>query len=368
MERFKLVLRIPKLLMNINYISVSVVEYVGTGLITRKPAGQKTDITPLSKQDLKHLKHKKMINRYLKFSFVLLLFNVNFSMAQVGIGTSTPNGSAQLDVTSTSRGFLPPRMTESARNAIASPTAGLIIWCSNCGNNGELQVFDGIAWKNLAGANAAPACGGTVPYNGVNYGTVTGAGGKCWLDRNLGASQVAQSPTDHSAYGALFQWGRGADGHQIINWTTYNTGTAGTTTTTSTRSTSDVPGNDIFITVSAGGDWRNPKNDNLWQGVNGINNVCPSGWRLPTIDEWDTERRSWSTQDIAGAFASPLKLTLAGIRSGSNGGVFQNGVGAYWSSTISSDYASYLYLNTSTPAYPNTAFRSVGHSVRCIKN
>jgi len=40
----------------------------------------------------------------------------------------------------------------------------------------------------------------------LHYGTVLGADGNCWLDRNLGASRVAQSSTDYLAYGSLYQW------------------------------------------------------------------------------------------------------------------------------------------------------------------
>jgi hypothetical protein len=47
---------------------------------------------------------------------------------RIGIGTTTPNNSALLDLSSTSRGFLAPRMSEAQRNAIASPATGLIIY------------------------------------------------------------------------------------------------------------------------------------------------------------------------------------------------------------------------------------------------
>ena len=44
--------------------------------------------------------------------------------------------------------------------------------------------------------------------------TVTSATGKVWMDRNLGAAQVATSATDEAAYGDLYQWGRPEDGHE----------------------------------------------------------------------------------------------------------------------------------------------------------
>ena len=97
-------------------------------------------------------------------------------------------------------------------------------------------------------------------YNGssVTYGTVISAG-RCWLDRNLGASRVAESSDDSQAYGDLFQWGRLDDGHQVR--------TSGTTTD---LSTSDVPGHGNFIiSQDYPYDWRSPQNNNLWQGING---------------------------------------------------------------------------------------------------
>jgi len=73
--------------------------------------------------------------------------------AQIGIGVATANinASAQLEVASTTKGFLPPRMTASERDAISTPAAGLVLWCTNCGITGELQVYNGTAWTNMIG-------------------------------------------------------------------------------------------------------------------------------------------------------------------------------------------------------------------------
>ena len=206
-------------------------------------------------------------------------------------------------------------------------------------------------------------CGDSVTftYKGktVTYGTVySPATGKCWLDRNLGASRVATAYNDSLAYGDLFQWGRGDDGHQ--------TRTSGTT---NTLSRTDNPGHSNFIlTRDLPYDWRSPQNDNLWQGVNGINNPCPSGWRIPTSAEWDTERASWSQQNYYGAFASPLKLTGGGIRTSSNGSISGlGGGGYYWSSTITGTDTSALRFYESG-AYMYSFSRANGLSVRCIKD
>jgi hypothetical protein len=90
----------------------------------------------------------------LLFSTLILLV-ISLSHAQVGVGTVTPSPSAQLDVTSTNKGFLPPRMTMTERNNITTPVEGLIIWCSNCGIYGEVEVYNGTIWTNMLGARAA---------------------------------------------------------------------------------------------------------------------------------------------------------------------------------------------------------------------
>ena len=51
----------------------------------------------------------------------------------------------------------------------------------------------------------------TNPSSPIEVKSLTG---KIWMDRNLGATQVAQSSSDKASYGYLFQWGRSSDGHQ----------------------------------------------------------------------------------------------------------------------------------------------------------
>ena len=180
--------------------------------------------------------------------------------------------------------------------------------------------------------------------------------GLTWMDRNLGASQVATSSTDQNAYGDLYQWGRRADGHQCR-----------TSATTTTLSSVDQPAHGNFI-LSNTYDWRSPENDNLWQGVNGINNPCPSGYRLPTETELNNERLSWGSNNSTGAFASPLKWTMAGNRSNSTGSLGNVGTnGRYWTSTVNG-LASQNLIIPSNNAGMNGNGRANGFSVRCLKN
>ena len=191
------------------------------------------------------------------------------------------------------------------------------------------------------------------------FNTVIGANKRIWMDRNLGASRVATSSTDVEAYGDLYQWGRGADGHQIR-----------TSNITSTLSSTDVPGTANFITNknSSYGDWRVPQNNNLWQGLNGINNPCPAGYRLPTEIEWTAERLSWSSNNATGAFASPLKLPMAGNRSGSIGSIDNSGTSAgYWSSTVINTGSGRFAFDVSSVGMLSYD-RAMGFCVRCIKD
>jgi uncharacterized protein (TIGR02145 family) len=276
------------------------------------------------------------------FLLTCLLLGTGVTYAQVSLGTNTPHSSALLDVTSTTQGFLPPRMTTTQRNAINSPAAGLTIYNTTlkC-----LETFDGVRWYNFQ----------IKPEIMVETDVYSIATGKIWMDRNLGATQVATSIDDAAAYGDLYQWGRLTDGHQIR-----------TSGTTSTTSSTDVPGNSNFIIQN--NDWRSTPNTNLWQGVNGTNNPCPSGYRVPTEVEFEAERVSWTSQNSAGAFASPLKLTLGGNRNPNDGNTFMLGeIGYYWTSTIVNISSKVLISYSSEAAFINLN-RSVGLSVRCIKN
>lgn len=185
--------------------------------------------------------------------------------------------------------------------------------------------------------------------------------GKTWMDRNLGASQVATSSTDALAYGDLYQWGRRADGHQCRN-----------SATTSTLSSTDQPSHGNFIiSPNSPNDWRNPQNSNLWQGINGVNNPCPNGYRLPTSSEINDERNSWISNDGIGAFSSPLKFSKAGRRTGISGSLnFVATDGWYWHSTFFPTNSAHLDFTDSQggSAGMNSTSRAFGQSVRCIKN
>ena len=269
-----------------------------------------------------------------------------------GTGISITNASGAITIASTA-------------TAVPSGTA-----------DGDILYWKGGAWVKVAAGsngqtltfyNGAPAWVETTANANTVFNPNTG---KIWMDRNLGASQVATSSTDVASYGDLYQWGRGADGHQIIVWATSTTsdGTEQANLTT-TLSQTDIPVDAKFIKVQTTtvGDWRSSKNDNLWQGVNGVNNPCPSGYRLPTDAEWVAEHTSWISQNAAGAFASPLKLPVVGYRVDTGLLFLVGNTGHYWTSTVDGDKSRMLYFYTG--GIPHTAVnRARGYSVRCIKD
>jgi hypothetical protein len=97
-----------------------------------------------------------MTQKFLIILLILLCTGVCQSFAQqpVSIGTNQPHSSAMLDLSSNSLGLLPPRMSFNERNNISGPATSLIIWCSDCGVRGEMQVFDGMEWKKISASTA----------------------------------------------------------------------------------------------------------------------------------------------------------------------------------------------------------------------
>ena len=205
-------------------------------------------------------------------------------------------------------------------------------------------------------------------YGNCYFEVINPATAKIWLDRNLGANQVATSSNDFLAYGSLFQWGRLADAHEKITWTNPTNGSP-LHGTSSTLSPTDIPDHYLFITPSGPpGDWRNPQNNTLWQGLNGTNNPCPTGYRPPTKAELEQERSTWGPQNSNGAFASPVKFVVAGVRGNGNGELSGPGSsGWYWSSTIDGTYSWCLNFGSGYVSW-DALGRANGFSVRCIKN
>lgn len=240
----------------------------------------------------------------------------------------------------------------------------------------NLDVVGGIPDRNFADAN-----------HKFIYLPITAVDGNIWLNNNLGAdysnlnhaqynpSQQATAYNDYHAYGSLFQYGRYSDGHELINYTDSTAGVA-INGSTSINSTTDIPGHNLFILEGVSPfDWRDPLNQNLWQGGEpAINNPCPQGYRLPIIDEIEDLFIAESITNYTAAANSSLALSAAGFHHNVNNTIDNLGVtGSYLTSTISlfglgEVVGEIGYLTSNSASVNNTTFRAVGNSIRCIKD
>jgi len=177
--------------------------------------------------------------------------------AQVGIGTATPAASAKLDVSSTTQGFLPPRMTTVQRDAISSPANGLLIFNT---------IFDCLDFKSST-------CWATLTIaTTVNYPSVL-IGAQYWMVNNLELTtyrngDIIPYVTDPTVFGNLTT---GA-------WCYYN--------------------NDPS---SGYGKLYN------WYAVNDPRGLAPTGWHVPSDAEWTTLSTTLGGEPVAGG-----KMRLTG--------------------------------------------------------
>ncbi|HOX76750.1 MAG TPA: hypothetical protein PLW31_01820 [Bacteroidales bacterium] len=111
-----------------------------------------------------------------------------FSQVAINTDGSTSDSSAMLDVKSSNRGLLTPRMTHAELNAISDPAEGLMVYCTDCGSNGlgSLSLFIAGVWYTL-NTNclnpSLPLAGSHVPSPDQiiwNWNTVAFATGYKW--------------------------------------------------------------------------------------------------------------------------------------------------------------------------------------------
>ncbi len=293
-----------------------------------------------------------MKKNILAATLIIALFITTSSKAQVGIGVSPAdrNPSAQLDVFSTTKGFLPPRMTEAQRNLIpvTSASAGLNIWCTNCGVRGELQVYDGVTWTNLIGAAAAADL---TPR--VTIGT------QVWATQNLNVStyrdgtsipKITDSATWTSlTYGAYCYYNNDSATYAALYGKLYN--------------------------------WYAVK-DSTHGGL------APMGWHVPADSECTTLTTTLGGLSVAGGKMKEVGTThwitpntgadngsgFAGLPGGGrySDATFINigNIGNWWSSTentTSNAWRRNLYNNTSTVGR-TLGSKLCGFSVRCLRD
>jgi hypothetical protein len=121
--------------------------------------------------------------------------------SKVGVGDAATEPTAVFEVSSTTQGLLPPRMLQVQLNAIASPAAGLIVYCMDCGVGGEIQFSDGTQWRTMANEIPTPR----------------------FAEIQLGADIDGEAQDDQSGYSVSLS----ADGSRVAIGATLNTGANG---------------------------------------------------------------------------------------------------------------------------------------------
>jgi uncharacterized protein (TIGR02145 family) len=348
----------------------------------------------------------------------------------VGIGTTTPDASAALDVTSTTKGFLPPRMTNAQMQAIVNPVDGLMIYNTTLGcmayyNNGSFNCthnaptlpapvapggstfaghFNGITAEvsvdntlstyttgetfdqNTFCASkyiSAQGCAGLTHVTGAS-GTVyplVNINGQCWFSTNL-----QEKPTNFANYTAT-SWLNSSPGDQG-HWGYYNTVTS-----------SGAAGWGTNVPAAGEGylyQWSAAMNNSITERSQG---ACPSGFHVPSDCEWmyleHGQGMSISQQNLLGVWRSETannqgtpgyKLRNAGLGSTNTSGFsvvlsgFRNIDGSFlfrqadgstytWSSTASGSNATFRGFENNRPGVVRSSNTKVfALSVRCLKD
>ena len=301
------------------------------------------------------------------------------SIAQVGVGTASPDASAALEIESTTSGLLPPRMTTVERDLINSgaPAEGLTIYNTDtkC-----LELYNGTDWISV--------CSGSVVTTFPTTQVANGSGGTyTFMSHNLGADTSLDPHTPVvGLQGAYIQWGKrgpNTTGNSTLDWqTAANNGSNGfaAAPTSSNSNSGSISG--WSGTAATTGSWNVTENTPV--KVTG-NDPCPTGYRVPTRNEW-TAVNTNNTFSRTGTFNNSatnygvalhygpdtitklLTLPAAGYRILTNGALnFRGNVGLYWSSTENGSNAYSLSFDSSNvdPANVSTS-RPNGFSVRCI--
>ncbi len=303
-------------------------------------------------------------------SIFLLLLGSSYAQVAINKDGTEPEISAMLELKSTNKGFLPPRMTENEIKNIVNPANGLMVFNTN---NNKVYIFISIdnEWKEINyGAETIAEffpCGDALidSRDGQSYTTVQ-IGTQCWMAENLNIGTMIIGDENQTNNG-------------IIEKYCYNNNT----------SNCDTYGG-LY-------QWYEAMQYITTTGTQGI---CPTGWHLPTDDEYktlemqlgmsslDANNTGWRGTDEGSKLSGNEPLWMNGnLDQNTNfgtsgfaclpGGLRYTGgslglLSKYiylWTSSESSTYSwsrslSYYYAQV----YRSFNHRTYGLSVRCLRN
>jgi hypothetical protein len=279
------------------------------------------------------MKHKRKT-----LTFLMMLVGVTTTVfAQQGFGINKPDASAAVDITSTTQGFLPPRMTDAQIAAIVNPAEGLMVYnttqhCLAVYSSGAFKCAYSAPWTCGFPLVVTHTAGSVAPVTKtVTYGTVyTGIGGsgnKCWITQNLGAAYQAYSYADGTESAAGWYWQFGRTQGYMHDGTTRTPATAWNT----------VPDPDTTPWAAA----KDP-----------CTLLLGTGWRIPTSTEWVKAMQALGLGTVANVYSNFLKLHTSGYLNSTTGAVDLRWRGA-------ADGASQFWTSTPSAGSPSTSGRNV---------
>ena len=305
----------------------------------------------------------KNLFKFIVMTGIVLMVPYLCTYAQVSINAdnSLPDASAMLEVKSTTKGALLPRMTQAEISAISNPANGLQVFCTT---DSKMYIFVSTVnlWKEVAygSGTIVPACGSQITDNrdGKIY-NILQIGTQCWFKQNLNTGiriDGLQEQTNNgiiekycysdaeancAVYGGLYQW------NEMMNYST----------------------------------------------TPGVQGICPSGWHIPTVDDWATVITFLGGQYVAGGKMkstgtigegtglwfdpntgatneSGFTALPAGLRYNSGNFNYMGDYSNFWSSSEDNTtlaWYQYLYYNYSSVTKDNYD-KDAGHSVRCLRD
>jgi uncharacterized protein (TIGR02145 family) len=287
----------------------------------------------------------------LSFLLALFLFCSLSIFPQVGVNTdgTTPDESALLDVKSSLKGMLIPRMTSIQRNNISSPATGLLIYQTDVPSG--FYYYNGTKWIGLADLGSTSSC---MDYDGNAYPTLI-IGNQEWMAENLRVTHYRNG--------------------NAIPFVNDNTTWAALTTGAHTWYN-----NDQGLYAKYGILYN-------WYAVTDARNLCPTGWHVPSDAEFTTLTTYLGGENIAGGkmksgsllWANPVADNtntsgFSGLPGGDrmNGGTFSDlyYMATWWSLSeysAASAWIRYLF-NTDSQVHRVYAPKPYGYNVRCIRD
>jgi uncharacterized protein (TIGR02145 family) len=264
----------------------------------------------------------------------------------VGIGTSSPNNSAKVEISSTTQGFLPPRMTQAQRDGILSPAEGLLIYQTDAPVG--FYYFKSGVWTSLSQTTTSTAQVAT-PVLTICC--------QSWMTTNLDVDSYRNGDpiphvTDPTVWAALT---RGA-------YCDYN--------------------NDSATYAAVYGKLYN------WYAVNDPRGLAPEGWHVPTHFEWttltdclggasvaggamkETGTTHWSSPNTDATNISGFTGLPGGVRFGNGTFSLIGSIGFWWSSTEGSSSSAWNRSLNYDYGLVNEGYYNelYGSSVRCIRD